>query len=63
VQVITGDGYGTAADIWSLGVTVIELLDGEPPHAMIANPMAAMFRIVTGPPPVAHKQRGTRMFI
>eukprot|EP00967_Tisochrysis_lutea_P102769 scaffold154842_cov31-Tisochrysis_lutea.AAC.2 len=59
-QVISGIGYGTSADVWSLGITLIELLDGEPPHARISNPMAAMFRIVSGEPPTSKRQQGER---
>ncbi|KAL1515503.1 hypothetical protein AB1Y20_002126 [Prymnesium parvum] len=50
-EVITGDGHDCRADVWSLGVMVIELRQGRPPHASIFNPLAAMFRIVSGPPP------------
>ena len=44
-EVIELSGATTAADIWSLGCTVIELLDGKPPYHKL-QPMHALFRIV-----------------
>ena len=44
-EVIVLSGATTASDIWSLGCTVIELLDGKPPYHKLA-PMPALFRIV-----------------
>ncbi|KYG49087.1 hypothetical protein M433DRAFT_150437 [Acidomyces richmondensis BFW] len=44
-EVIELSGASTASDIWSLGCTVIELLDGRPPYHQLA-PMPALFRIV-----------------
>ena len=44
-EVIELSGATTASDIWSLGCTVIELLDGRPPYYNL-QPMPALFRVV-----------------
>lgn len=44
-EVIELTGASTASDIWSVGCTVIELLDGKPPYHTL-QPMPALFRIV-----------------
>lgn len=44
-EVIELSGATTASDIWSLGCTVIELLDGKPPYNHL-QPMPALFHIV-----------------
>ncbi|TPX69433.1 hypothetical protein SpCBS45565_g02457 [Spizellomyces sp. 'palustris'] len=44
-EVIELHGAMTASDIWSVGCTAIELLQGHPPYHTLA-PMSALFRIV-----------------
>ncbi len=55
-EVIGSDaGYDTAADIWSLGITAIELAEMHPPHWDVEPMMRALFKITSGPPPTLTK--------
>jgi serine/threonine kinase 4 len=48
-EVLAQSEYNKKADIWSLGITAIEMAEGDPPYAHI-NYIRAMFVIQKKPP-------------
>ena len=55
-EVILEVGYGVTADIWSLGITCIELAEGRPPYHNL-NPMRAIFLIPSKPSPTLSNEK------
>ena len=53
-EVIQETSYDGKADIWSLGITLIELAEGQPPHYNV-HPMRAIFKIPMTAAPVFKK--------
>lgn len=44
------EGYGNRSDVWALGITTIEIVDGKAPFQDM-HPTRALFQIVRNPPP------------
>ncbi|KAJ8269925.1 hypothetical protein GJAV_G00108330 [Gymnothorax javanicus] len=54
-EVISKIPYGPEVDVWSLGIMVVEMIDGEPPY-FDDTPLVAMRKLRDEPPPtVRHK--------
>ncbi|KAG9395380.1 Protein kinase domain [Carpediemonas membranifera] len=49
-EVVQGEEYGTVADVWSVGITAIELADTLPPRSDV-HPMRLIFQIPVLPSP------------
>jgi serine/threonine protein kinase len=55
-EVIQGVDYSTKADMWSLGIVGIEMIDGDPPHINAGSQMRQAWLIATSPAPEPHRE-------
>ncbi|KAF2078313.1 hypothetical protein CYY_000405 [Polysphondylium violaceum] len=62
-ELIRGHDYGVKVDIWSLGIMMMEMVEGEPPY-MDFPPLRALFLITTkGIPPLKEQTKWSKNFL
>lgn len=52
-EVVEKVGYNSKADIWSFGITALELAEGKGPYQSL-TPLAAVKQLLKSPPPTLH---------
>ncbi|XP_076359344.1 serine/threonine-protein kinase PAK 2-like [Tachypleus tridentatus] len=61
-EVIIGKMYGPEVDIWSLGITAIEMIDGQPPYYDENSDMIYNLILTNGKPEIENKDNLSPVF-
>ncbi|XP_076315630.1 serine/threonine-protein kinase PAK 2-like [Tachypleus tridentatus] len=61
-EIIIGKMYGPEVDIWSLGITVIEMIDGQPPYYDENSDMIYNLILTNGKPEIENKHNLSPVF-
>lgn len=61
-ELIRGTAYDGAVDVWSLGITAIEMAEGEPPHMTEAPLRALLLITISDSPALQNPGRWSRSF-
>ena len=61
-ELIKGEDYDAKVDVWSLGITCLEMADGEPPHMKEAPLRALLMITISGTPTPKEPRKWSREF-